>query len=111
MRDLSKTLGFPNCPLGSSGDVQDHLFGVVTPFGARSHFRTPLSTSVGTSREPPSPPNLLALLDRILQSRLHHGSRDGIPAYVKDRPDEALNTEPRVLPGAGAHLLNHLIRA
>ena len=29
MRDLSKTLGFPNCPTGSSADVQGHFFLVL----------------------------------------------------------------------------------
>ena len=103
MRDLPKTLGFPDSPTGSPADVQDHLFGVVTPFGARSHFRTPLSTSVGTSREPPSPPNLLALLDRFSERRLHHRARDRVSAHLEDGPDEALDTEPGVLPGAVAH--------
>src|SRR5206468_1382967 len=52
---------------------------------------------------PPSPSDPLALLECLDQRRLHHRARDGIPAHLEDRADQALDTEPGVLPGTITH--------
>src|SRR3989442_3268132 len=52
---------------------------------------------------PPSPSDPLALLDRLPQRRLHHRAGNGVSAHLEDRANQALDTEPGMLPGAVAH--------
>src|SRR3989442_12391561 len=49
---------------------------------------------------PPSPSDPLALLDRLPQRRLHHRAGNGVSAHLEDRANQALDTEPGMLPGA-----------